>query len=113
MATPKNTLKEWFKNGKKPTQEQFWAWMDSYFHRDEKIPVETIEGINQILINKADREVVEHILKIINNFQPGAEIDDSANSGSDKTYSINKINQIINDVWNAFYESLEWQDEQW
>lgn len=24
------TLKQWFSNLKKPTQEQFWAWLDSF-----------------------------------------------------------------------------------
>lgn len=29
------TLKRWFSLGKKPTQEQFWDWIDSYVHKDE------------------------------------------------------------------------------
>ena len=32
-----NTIKQWFKTGSKPTQEQFWSWMDSYLHKDEMI----------------------------------------------------------------------------
>lgn len=45
----KNTLKNWFKTGLKPTQEHFWAWMDSYWHKDEKIPITAIDGIETIL----------------------------------------------------------------
>ncbi|MFK7030986.1 hypothetical protein [Flavobacterium oreochromis] len=44
-----STLKNWFKKGLKPTQEQFWEWMDSYWHKKEKIPIEKIEGIDPIL----------------------------------------------------------------
>ncbi|MFK7113381.1 hypothetical protein V3468_02890 [Flavobacterium oreochromis] len=42
------TIKEWFKTGSKPTQEQFWAWMDSFWHKSEKIPIHLIEGIDQV-----------------------------------------------------------------
>ncbi|MDY3521589.1 hypothetical protein PG614_08255 [Riemerella anatipestifer] len=52
--TDKNTLKNWFRNGLKPTQEQFWAWLDSYFHKSEKIPQMQIEGLDESLANKAD-----------------------------------------------------------
>ncbi len=49
MATDKNTLKQWFKNKLKPTQEQFWAWLDSYWHKSEQIPVTKIEGLDKLL----------------------------------------------------------------
>ncbi len=35
MATPKNTLKEWFETGKKPTQAQFAALIDAFVHVDD------------------------------------------------------------------------------
>lgn len=43
--TPKSTLKGWFITGAKPTQEQFWNWMDSYWHKDETIPVSNVSGL--------------------------------------------------------------------
>jgi len=33
----KQELKKYFENGDKPTQEQFWEWQDSYWHKDEKL----------------------------------------------------------------------------
>jgi len=36
----KEELKKLFENGDKPTQEEFWEWQDSYWHKDEKLPVE-------------------------------------------------------------------------
>ncbi|MDY3343784.1 hypothetical protein PG326_00750 [Riemerella anatipestifer] len=54
MATEKNTLKNWFRNGLKPTQEQFWAWIDSFYHKSDKIPQQQIEGLAESLSNKAD-----------------------------------------------------------
>lgn len=46
--TDKNTLKLWFKNLMKPTQDQFWAWMDSFWHKDEKIPASRISGLEAL-----------------------------------------------------------------
>lgn len=49
-----NIIKEWFSNLKKPPQEQFWAWLDSFRHKWEKIPLIDIEGLIGILQKKAD-----------------------------------------------------------
>ena len=43
------TLKQWFSNFKKPTQEQFWAWIDSFWHKSEKIPMDSIEGLGNVI----------------------------------------------------------------
>ena len=40
-----NTLKNWFKTGLKPTQAQFWDMFDSFFHKDEKIPLTALDGL--------------------------------------------------------------------
>jgi len=36
----KTELKSFFETGDIPTQEQFYEWMDSYWHKEEKIPQE-------------------------------------------------------------------------
>lgn len=55
MATDKNTLKNWFKTGLKPTQAQFWAWLDSYRHKDDAINQSDIEGLSITLNAKAEK----------------------------------------------------------
>jgi hypothetical protein len=55
----KNTLKSWFETNDVPTQEQFWALIDSFFHKDEKIPITSINDIEQILNDKADKEAFD------------------------------------------------------
>lgn len=58
----KNTIRNWFKTGLKPTQAQFWATWDSFWHKDEKIPITAIEDIENILNEKADAEaLVNHL----------------------------------------------------
>lgn len=58
----KNTIKDWFRTGLKPTQAQFWAWIDSYWHKDEKISITAIEDIENILNAKADAEALTNHL---------------------------------------------------
>lgn len=45
----KEDLKLLFENGDKPTQEQFWEWLDSYWHKDEKIAQDSIENIEKVV----------------------------------------------------------------
>jgi hypothetical protein len=44
-TTPKSTLYNWFKRGLKPLESQFKAWLDSYWHKDELIPLASVDGL--------------------------------------------------------------------
>lgn len=52
------TIKNWFKTGLFPTQEQFWAVFDSYRHKSEKVAVADVEGIDELLATKASSAVL-------------------------------------------------------
>ena len=52
------TVKNWFKTGLKPTQDQFWAFFDSIWFKDEQIPAQNIEGLAELLNDKADAEAL-------------------------------------------------------
>lgn len=41
----KEELRLKFENGDRPKQENFWEWMDSYWHKDEKIDMAKIAGL--------------------------------------------------------------------
>ena len=56
MITPISTLKRRFANFLKPTQEHFWSWMDSYWHKDENIPMNKVEGLSTALEGTASAE---------------------------------------------------------
>lgn len=62
MITPISTLKRWFANFKKPTQEQFWAWLDSYWHKSEKIPMDTIDGLENAIRGTASADQLRNHL---------------------------------------------------
>lgn len=49
-----NTLKNWFKRGLKPNQEQFWLWMDAYWHKEEPIAQDKIKNLNETLSKKVE-----------------------------------------------------------
>lgn len=53
-ATALATIKNWFKTGLKPTQTQFWATWDSFWHKDENIPIAKIDGLTAAIDGKAE-----------------------------------------------------------
>lgn len=57
-----NTIKNWFKTGLKPTESQFFSTWDSFWHKQDEIPVENITGINEILIDKLDVDIFNNYL---------------------------------------------------
>lgn len=59
-GTAKNTLKQWFVTGAKPLAAQYWAWMDSYWHKSESISITAIANLAAILASKADADQLDH-----------------------------------------------------
>lgn len=60
--TPKKTLKKWFSNFMKPAQEHFYAWLDSFWHKDEKIPMSSIDGLERIVEGTASAgQLLNHL----------------------------------------------------
>ena len=57
-----NTIKNWFKTGMIPTQAQFWSVFDSFRHKDDKVPVAEVEGINELLATRASQQVLDNHL---------------------------------------------------
>lgn len=55
MATNINTILSWFKTGKKPTQKQFENSWQSFWHKEELIPQNSIQDLPQTLNNKAEK----------------------------------------------------------
>lgn len=51
----RSTLKEWFKRGKYPLEEQFADWIDSFLHKTEdKLPLASVEDLPEQLNAKYD-----------------------------------------------------------
>lgn len=85
--TDKNTIKKWFRNFLKPTQEQFWNWMDSYWHKEEKIPQDTIEGWDEFLQSLPARGTLQNYL-----------LKDASNlNDSEKTLLVSAMHALTHD----------------
>ncbi|MEA9414394.1 hypothetical protein [Flavobacterium sp. PL02] len=50
-----NTILSWFKTGLKPTQAQFWASWQSFWHKDEQIPQSSIANLSTTLNAKVEK----------------------------------------------------------
>lgn len=48
------TIKSWFQRGCKPTASQFAATFDSFWHKDEDIPMTSISGLVSAFLSKAN-----------------------------------------------------------
>lgn len=65
----RNKLKNWFKTGDYPNQEQFWDWIDSFLHKSEdQVSIDNIQGLRRILEQKADQEGLEVLATILQGF---------------------------------------------
>lgn len=60
MSTDKTILKSWFVTGEKPTQDQFWAWMESYYHKNDQLPMNAVYGLENALANKAEASSLQY-----------------------------------------------------
>ena len=61
----RNTLKQWFVRGARPTAEQFASWIDSFFHRDDKVPATSVEGLQVAFDAKADRGALNTVSELV------------------------------------------------
>ncbi|MDR1120025.1 MAG: InlB B-repeat-containing protein [Dysgonamonadaceae bacterium] len=70
-----NTLKGWFQRGMKPLASQFAAWMDSFWHKSESIPITTVQGLKAALDSKIElslfNEVIGRILERLQSLDGG------------------------------------------
>ena len=53
MKVSLDTIKSWFKKGLYPTESQFASTFDSFWHKDDAIPMASVQNLTQTLNNKA------------------------------------------------------------
>jgi hypothetical protein len=76
-----NTIKNWFKTSLKPSQQQFWDTWDSFRHKLDKVPVKDVEGIDELLNAKADKNVLNDHISDINAHAQQVNTDWNSESG--------------------------------
>ena len=48
----RTTLKQWFSKSKKPLASHFAAWIDSFWHKDDLIPISSVDNLSNELLTK-------------------------------------------------------------
>lgn len=99
-ATDKNTIKDWFKTGLKPLQSQFWALMDSYWHKDEDIPMDKIQDLMGVLNDKA---AISSVAAAV------LQIEENHNSAIQKSTTYTRIHSLVS-LTQAEYDAIEKKD---
>lgn len=62
MITPKKTLYKWFSNFMKPAQEHFRALIDSFYHKNEPIPMSSIDGLSKAIEDTVSaKQLLNHL----------------------------------------------------
>lgn len=61
----RNTLKGFFKKFAYPTQEHFEMLIDSLMHKNDKMPVSQVEGLDKILNDKASAQTLQNLINRI------------------------------------------------
>jgi len=105
-----NTIKNWFKTGLKPTQQQFWDTWDSFWHKDQVIPASSIENLDARFDEKADEEAFENHLSDLNAHNignlsiPAGPINTLTGSGTRANLFYNTIDQVL-----YIYDGVAWR----
>ena len=89
--TSLNDIKNWFKTNFIPTQQQFWDMFDSFRHKNDKVAATDVDGLNNLLADKASNDVfLAHLMA--NNAHAvlfGAKVDKVVGKAlSDQNYSL-------------------------
>ena len=72
MATNIEQIIDWFKQELKPSESQFKSSWLSFWHKDEKIPISTVDKLSTILNTKAERSQLEGLLQALEDIQDAA-----------------------------------------
>ena len=103
MIATREQLKNWFRKGLYPLESQFHAWIDSFWHKSEKLPLSQIEGLAEAINGKADASVIDtkqnktdDSLQTQNKTVTGA-INEIKNNLDDATLSSGRLNTIDNE----------------
>ena len=60
----RDVLKQWFVRGAKPLSAQFSVWFDSFWHKNDNIPANKVEGLQETLNQKAEKEVLDNTYEL-------------------------------------------------
>ena len=102
-----STIITWFKKGCKPTASQFEAVFRSFFHKDEKIPQSSVEGLSAALAAKAPNKHTHQLNDItdLSYFEQDISNQISNKASKDHTHSfadVDGLDEALNQRPHAY-----------
>ncbi len=85
----KEIIKSWFLTGLKPTQQQFHNAFDSFWHKDEALDINNIDGLSGMLNRKYDKtsgDSLEQRVEALENNPVAPDVDFDYKLAIDFTY---------------------------
>lgn len=70
----RETIYERFRRYSFPKQRDFWDWIDSFFHKDDKIPLNSVDGLAEQLNDKYTRSEGVELKDCIGNLEQNVEL---------------------------------------
>ncbi|MBR5327985.1 MAG: hypothetical protein IKV31_05530 [Paludibacteraceae bacterium] len=105
------TIITWFQKGCKPTAKQFEAVFRSFFHKDDKIPQSSIDGLPAALAAKASASHTHTLSDITNLSDISKKQDKTDNSllttAKNIVDAINELWDKLNELWNKLADYLK------
>ena len=99
-------LKAWFRRGLKPLEVQFHSWIDSYWHKNDSIPMSSVDGLNDALNQRTisiDSALSDTSTNPVQNKVVSIALGDKQDNTDDSLPTTDKtIAGAIKELWNKF-----------
>jgi hypothetical protein len=116
MKVSLSQIKSWFKKGLYPTESQFSNTWDSFWHKDDKLSLNSIEGLIEVLNKKANSALLDakankehlHVLDdIVNIDEFKVDVDAFLSQSSENPVQNKVVNAALNEVRSMCEEKFK------
>lgn len=101
----RDQIKSWFRKGLKPLEVHFASWIDSFWHKNDAIPMSSIDGLNEALNQRTitiDEALSDESENPVQNKIITAAIEDKADTSH--THTISEIPRLQEELSEKAYK---------
>ena len=109
MKVSLSQIKSWFKKGMYPTESQFANTFDSFWHKDDTLPLSAIQNLMQILNDKASVSTLDSKADLNHEHEGYLRKEDASLNTNSRTIvgAINELWDKLNELWNKLADYLK------
>ena len=118
MKVSLSQIKSWFKKGMYPTESQFANTFDSFWHKDDTLPLSAIQNLMQVLNDKASVSTLDSKADLNHEHEGYLRLQDIVGKQDKEDASLNTnsrtivgaINELwdkLNELWNKLADYLK------